>query len=92
MLFKVQINWSQPQYFISTEVDSLATSVLGDSNGPPAETPAKRKKLIEQLCQFRKTNKRTCTSIRHKRRWQSVNMYMYSKLTMEKWGNQYYPI
>ena len=45
MLLKVQIDRSQPQYFISTEVDiykySFATSVLGDLYGPPAVTHAK---------------------------------------------------
>ena len=46
LLFKVQINRNQLQYFISTEVQkySLETSVLGDSYGSPAETHAKWEK------------------------------------------------
>ena len=47
--FEVRIDRSQPQYFISTEVDINAPwryyiSVLGDSYGTLAETHAKWKK------------------------------------------------
>ena len=52
MLLKVRIDRSQPQYFISTEVDRNAPwrqVSSGDSCGSPAETHGKWKNLIRTI-------------------------------------------